>query len=320
MSNSLANDATIGNISSGGVPNLLHDDKKLFIRPVPYGAAGQFDRKVDRPASSGSNEPTTIRSTTNSAYPRPSTNLSSNSNSNTNSNTINNTFITPVNHGNAHHSKAYGLSPTTPFSPLSIQNDRYIKSINDESLAHHHPQQQQQHDKTNRNSSAASTNYAQGGNKYKHGSKNRLRPFHLRSSSSAAAANSPSSFNNHSGSTSSSPNVDGGDIEKFADAFGQPALAAAAAQSKGKNKGYGYGYDNNNHHDGFKICSDNTAVLLLIIGLFVPPLYLVMCFGFLDPSCGYISRKYKLTAAGLSILVTILSIVGICVGFGVGLA
>lgn len=69
----------------------------------------------------------------------------------------------------------------------------------------------------------------------------------------------------------------------------------------------------------YNVCLSNTAILLLLIGIFVPPLCLVMCCGFLDPSVGYIERKYKMVAAFMSTFVTVLSIVGICVGFGVGL-
>lgn len=192
------------------VPNLLGEDKKLQIRPVPYG------KENDQ----------TIRSTSGTGYPRPSAGFSS--------------YHTPTpQHNSKYHS---ATSPTTPFSPLSINHEKYIKSINDGPL----PQP------------SGST---------------RLKSFNLRPPLHRSA-----------------------DIEKLP-------------------------YDDYHYDDNqIKVCSSGTALMLLFIALFVPPLYLVMCFGFLDSSVGYVPRQYKIAAAGMSIFVTILSIVGICVGFGVGVA
>lgn len=67
------------------------------------------------------------------------------------------------------------------------------------------------------------------------------------------------------------------------------------------------------------ICPESTIWALLMIAFFVPPLYLVICFGFLDHNVGHISRKYKMIACFMSMLMLVGSIAGICIGLGVGL-
>ncbi|GMM33381.1 hypothetical protein DASC09_007060 [Saccharomycopsis crataegensis] len=230
---------------STNIPNLLTDDKKIFVKPVSYQQYQNYRK-----------EPT-IRSTSNSGYPKPSSGIHHDS------------YGTPDTH-NKYQSGPI-VPPTTPFSPLSIQNNKYIKSINDESI-------------DQIKSFRDSTYSMNRGSKFKSNSKSNLRSFNLKPSLGATNEN-------------------------------------ATMVSEGLSFDYGSEkYGSPGHSSGLTVCSPNTAILLLFIAIFVPPLYLVMCFGFLDPSVGYIQRKYKLIAAGMSMFITILSIVGICVGLGVGLA
>lgn len=67
-------------------------------------------------------------------------------------------------------------------------------------------------------------------------------------------------------------------------------------------------------------CPDSTALLLVILSVVVPPFWVLISIGYLDDKLGTVRKPYKIAGAVLAILFAIGAIVGIAVGFALGLS